>query len=116
MIFTVGEIYYEPRRLSLVYLESIQTDSDGYVKGNFITLRTNFKYQTLISGETRFREPTDSDYIEFLENEVTRFSLNGATAHLSEDSLLIFSGDEYVSLNAEESRELLKVLQREING
>jgi hypothetical protein len=116
MNFKVGEIYYEPRRLSLVYLESIQTDSDGYVKGNFITMRTNFKYQTLISGETRFREPVDSDYIEFLENELTRFHLHGASAHLSEDSLLLFSGDEYISLNSKQTRELLKMLQREING
>ena len=116
MNFKVGEIYYEPRRLSLVYLESIETHMDGISRGNFTTLRTGFKYRAEISGETRFREPTDSDYIEFLINEATRFPLEGATAHLSESSMLIFDEENYVSLNAKQTRELLKMLKREING
>ena len=116
MQFTVGEIYYEPRRLSLVYLESIQTDSDGLVKGNFVTLRTNFKYQTLISGETRFREATESDYLEFLEQQFTTFYSGDLYINVHEQGILIFSDGEYVSLSPQDAINLRKILNREING
>lgn len=115
MDFKVSEIYYDARRLSLVYLESTQTDSDGCVKGNFITLRTNFKYRTLISGETKFREPADADYIQFLEDKLTKFDLGKTYLCISEDGIFMAEYDgEYISLNPEEAIKLKEILNKEI--
>lgn len=116
MELKVGEIYYDPRRLSLVSLESLENKMDGSVRGILKTLRTNFQYSILIEPEMRIREAMDSDYIEFLEFELLTFDFGDTSAHISKNAFCIFQKDQYVDLSVTEARELLKILNREING